>query len=76
MPSRETFLKQDAAFRRSVLGEGITTVVAEVGVIDGWEGIASGREKVLCMDSFGESGPAGEVGRHFGFTPENLAEML
>jgi transketolase len=76
MPSRETFLRQDAAFRRSILGEGITTVVAEVGVIDGWEGIASGRDKVLCMDSFGESGPAKAVGEHFGFTVEKLASML
>lgn len=76
MPSRETFVKQDAAFRKQILNEGVKTVVAEVGVVDGWEGIATDREHVLCMDSFGESGPAKDVATHFGFTAERLAQLL
>ena len=76
MPSRETFVRQDAAFRKGILNPGVKTVVAEVGVIDGWEGIATDRDHVLCMDSFGESGPATAVGEHFGFTAEKLAKLL
>lgn len=76
MPSRETFLKQDAAFRKSILSEGVKTVVAETGIVDGWEGIATDRDHVLCMNSFGESGPAKDVSEHFGFTPDKLASLL
>ena len=76
MPSRETFLKQDAAFRKAILPEGVKTVVAETGIVNGWEGIASDADSVLCMRSFGESGPAGDVEKHFGFVPENLAKLL
>ncbi|WP_319415900.1 transketolase [Marispirochaeta aestuarii] len=76
MPSRETFLKQDAAFRKAILPEGVKTVVAETGIVNGWEGIASNADSVLCMRSFGESGPAGDVEKYFGFVPENLAKLL
>jgi transketolase len=76
MPSREIFLQQDAAFRTTILPEGVKTVVAETGIVNGWEGIATDADHVLCMRSFGESGPAGDVEKHFGFVPENLAKML
>ncbi len=76
MPSREIFQKQDKAFRVSILPAGVKTVIAEAGTGAGWEGIASDPENILCMKSFGESGPAGDVAKHFGFTVENLAGML
>ncbi len=76
MPSRETFQQQDKAFKASILPAGVKTVVAEAGIGAGWEGIASDPELILCMKSFGESGPAGDVAKHFGFIVENLASML
>ena len=76
MPSRETFAKQDSAFKASLLPAGVKTVVAEAGIGSGWEGIASASENILCMNSFGESGPADDIAEHFGFTAEKLAGLL
>ena len=76
MPSRETFTKQDSAFKASLLPAGVKTVVAEAGIGSGWEGIASASENILCMNSFGESGPADDIAEHFGFTAEKLAGLL
>ena len=76
MPSRETFTKQDSAFKASLLPAGVKTVVAEAGIGFGWEGIASASENILCMNSFGESGSADDIAEHFGFTAEKLAGLL
>ena len=76
MPSREIFAKQDSAFKASLLPAGVKTVVAEAGIGSGWEGIASASENILCMNSFGESGPADDIAEHFGFTAEKLAGLL
>ncbi len=73
---REEFLKQDEGFRTSLLPESARIVVAEAGVGFGWEGIASSAKDILSIETFGESGPAEEVAKHFGFTPDNLARLL
>lgn len=74
--SLETFKQQDAAFIESLIPSGARVVVAEAGVKDGWEGFASGDDAILCMRSFGESGPYKELARHFGFVPEHLASLF
>ncbi|MDR0910831.1 MAG: transketolase [Spirochaetaceae bacterium] len=75
MPSRETFETQDAAFRNKILPKADKVLVAEAGIRQGWEAFTS-VENILCMKSFGESGPAGKVAEHFGFSPEALAAMV
>ena len=74
--SRELFLQQDKAYQESLIPGGVRTIVVEVGVTSGWEGIASSPEDCLCLNRFGESGPAGEVAAKFGFTSENLAKLI
>ncbi len=72
MISRDLFLKQDEGFRRSLLPSGSKRLVIEAGVSFGWEGIAGEGGRILAIDRFGESGPAKDVGRAFGFTEENV----
>ena len=72
MISRELFQKQDEGFKQSLLPRGARRLVIEAGVSSGWEGIAGEGGKILAIDRFGESGPAKDVARHFGFTEENV----
>ena len=73
MPSTSRFDQQDAAFRESVLPASCTKRLAiEAGHPDGWYKYVGLNGSVIGMQSFGESGPGGEVMRHFGFTVENV----
>jgi transketolase len=76
MPSRELFLRQEKAFRRSVVPDG-PVVVAEAGSGCGWEALTGGRrEYVFSIDRFGESGRPKEVAEHLGFTAPALAARI
>ncbi|HUX39758.1 MAG TPA: transketolase [Rectinemataceae bacterium] len=75
MPCREAFFRAPAAFRESVLPPYARVIVAEAGVAQGWERLAK-PEDILSIESFGESGPAEDVARHFGFEPSKLAAMI
>ena len=73
MPSTSRFDQQDAAFRESVLPASCTKRLAiEAGHPDGWYKYVGLNGSVIGMQSFGESGPGGEVMKHFGFTVENV----
>ena len=73
MPSISRFDQQDAAFREAVLPASCTKRLAiEAGHPDGWYKYVGLNGSVIGMQSFGESGPGGEVMKHFGFTVENV----
>jgi len=73
MPSPDTFKKQDGAYRESVLPSSCTKRIAvEAGQGDYWYQFAGIHGTVVSLDTFGESAPAGELFKYFGFTPENL----
>lgn len=74
MPSTTTFDRQDAAYKTSVLPAGLPRVAVEAGVTDFWW--KYGCAAVVGIDSFGESAPANVLFKHFGFTPENVAETV
>jgi transketolase len=74
MPSTTTFDKQKAAYKTDVLPEGIPRVAIEMGVTDGWW--KYGCAAVVGIDTYGESAPAPVLFRHFGFTPENVANTV
>ncbi len=76
MMDRELFLNQDKAFQDKILGGAKRVIVAEAGVRQGWEGIASSREDCFTIDRFGESGPGKKVAEALGFTAEKLAELI
>jgi transketolase len=76
MPSAEAFERQDAAYRASVLPNGLPRVAVEAGVSDYWRKYVGLEGAVVGIDRFGESAPAGELFKHFGFTPENVAKAV
>ncbi len=77
MPSTTAFDAQDEAYRESVLPSAVTARVAvEAGVTDSWVKYVGLNGKVIGINSFGESAPAGELFKHFGFTAENVVEAV
>ncbi len=76
MPSTNVFDRQDVAYRRAVLPEHLPRVAVEAGVSDGWYKYVGTRGAVVGIDRFGESAPAAELFREFGFTAERVAETV
>ena len=77
MPSTNVFDAQDQAYRDSVLPPSVTKRVAvEAGVTDGWWKYVGSAGKVLGLDRFGESAPAGLLFKEFGFTAENVVKHV
>ena len=74
MPSNTTFDKQKTAYKTDVLPEGIPRIAVEMGVTDGWW--KYGCAAVVGIDTYGESAPAPVLFKHFGFTPENVADTV
>ena len=74
MPSTTTFDKQKTAYKSEVLPEGIPRIAVEMGVTDGWW--KYGCAAVVGIDTYGESAPAPVLFKHFGFTPENVADTV
>ena len=76
MPSTDAFDKQDAAYKEAVLPSSVTARVAiEAGIADFWWKYVGFNGKVVGMTSFGESAPAGELFKIFGFTEENVINV-
>ncbi len=72
MPCTEVFDKQSAEYKESVLPKSVTARMAiEAGVSDFWYKYVGLDGVILGLDSFGESAPAGELFKLFGFTVEN-----
>ena len=77
MPSTDVFDAQDTDYREAVLPASVRQRVAiEAGVSDYWRKYVGLDGDVVGIDTFGESGPAGEVFQHFGFTAENVAARV
>jgi transketolase len=74
MPSNTTFDKQSEAYKRAVLPAGMPRIAVEMGVSDGWW--KYGCAAVVGIDTYGESAPAPVLFKHFGFTPENVADTV
>ncbi len=77
LPSWELFARQPAAWRDSVLPPACTARVAvEAAATFGWERYVGLEGRVVGMEGFGASGPAGQLFAHFGFTVENVARQV
>jgi transketolase len=74
MPSNTTFDKQSVEYKGSVLPAGVPRIAVEMGVSDGWW--KYGCAAVVGIDTYGESAPAPVLFKHFGFTPENVADTV
>jgi transketolase len=76
MPSTSVFDREDAGYRAEVLPRGVTRIAIEAGVTAGWAKYVGLEGAVVGIDRFGESAPAGELFRHFGFSAENVANTV
>ncbi|MFY2509718.1 transketolase [Vibrio pectenicida] len=73
MPSTDAFDRQEAAYREAVLPSDVTARVAiEAGIADFWYKYVGFDGRIIGMTTFGESAPAGELFKMFGFTTENV----
>ncbi len=76
MPCTDLFDAQDEAYRQAVLPDEISArVVVEAGVSGTWWPYAGAAGRVVGLDRFGESAPAGDLFAHFGFTAENVVAV-
>ncbi|KMO27349.1 transketolase [Methylobacterium aquaticum] len=76
MPSWELFERQDAAYRREVLGPGTVRVGVEAAVRLGWDRYLGEEGGFVGMSGFGASGAEADLARHFGLTPERVVEEV
>jgi len=74
MPSTTVLDRQPTVYKQSVLPAGVPRVAVEMGVTDGWW--KYGCSAVVGIDTYGESAPGGVLFKHFGFTPDNVADTV
>ena len=76
MPSTNVFDQQDTAYKLSVLPANLPKVAVEAGVTDGWYKYVGLNGKVVGLNRFGESAPAEQLFKEFGFTVENVVNTV
>lgn len=77
LPCTSVFEAQDQAYRDAVLPPSVKKrVVIEAGVTAGWYKYVGFEGKIVGLDRFGESAPAGQLFKEFGFTPENVVKVV
>ena len=74
MPSTSVFDRQPVAYQSSVLPKGLPRIAVEMGATGGWW--KYGCAAVVGIDTFGESAPAPDLFKYFGFTPENVVATV
>jgi transketolase len=75
MPSWELFEKQDAAYKEKVFPKASKKRLAvEMASPMGWHKYTTDEGDMLGMTTFGESAPAEDLYKHFGFTVENVVK--
>ena len=75
MPCTERFDSQDDNYKQQVLPNNVTQRIAvEAAHIDSWHKYVGLNGKIIGMNSFGESAPAGDLYQHFGITVEAVVK--
>ncbi len=75
MPSWELFEKQDAAYKETVFPKAHKKRLAvEMASPMGWHKYVTDEGDILGMTTFGESAPAEDLYKHFGFTVDNVVK--
>lgn len=75
MPCWEFFEEQTPKYKETVLPSSVKARLAvEAGVSMGWAKYVGDAGDTLCVDRFGESAPAEDVFRDYGFTVENVVK--
>ena len=76
MPSMEVFLRQDAAYRASVLPRGVRTASFEAGRTDLWWRFVGLDGLTLGVDTFGASAPASVLAEKYGLTAPQVLDRV
>jgi len=76
MPSTSVFDRQADACKDAVLIPAVPRVAVEAGVTDCWRKYVGLAGAVVGIDRFGESAPAPELFKHFGFTAGAVARAV
>jgi len=74
MPCTQVFDAQSPDYRHAVLPKHIPRIAVEMGASDFWWKYRV--SAVVGIDQFGESAPAADLFKHFGFTPEKVAQTV
>ena len=75
MPCCELFDAQSQEYKAKVLGQA-PRVAVEAAAKYGWERYVGIEGKIIGMDGFGASGPAGELYQHFGITVDAVIKAV
>ena len=76
MPLPERFLAQPDDWREKVLPAGVPRLAVEAGVSAYWRGLVGDRGRVIGIDGFGASAPAGDLFRHFDLTADRVVREV
>ena len=76
MPSTTVFDRQDEAYKTDVLGDGLPIVAIEAASTGHWWKYVKGNGTVIGLDQFGESAPAKDLFKLYGFTVENIVNTV
>ena len=68
VPCMELFARQDAAYRKALIGNAPVRIAIEAGIRQGWDRFIGEDGIFIGMDGFGASGPYKELYAHFGIT--------
>ena len=76
VPCFELFESQSDEYKSDVLGSAKVNVGIEAAIRMGWDRFIGSDGIFVGMNSFGASGPAKELYKHFGITAENVVEQV
>lgn len=77
MPSQDVFDKQDIEYKDQVLPPHITKRVAiEAGISQSWYKYVGINGKIVGLDRYGESAPDKILFEFFGFTEQNISNLI
>ncbi len=74
VPCFELFMQQPDALRAAVIGNARVKVGVEAAVRQGWDAVIGSDGAFVGMTSFGASAPYKDLYKHFGVTPQAVAE--
>ena len=76
VPSMEQFEAQDAAYKAKILGAEKIRIAIEAGVRTTWDRFIGTEGIFIGMKSYGASGPAEELYKHFGITADAVVKAV
>jgi transketolase len=75
VPCLDLFLLAPDTVRQSIIGEAPVKIAVEAAVRQGWDAVIGTDGGFVGMSSFGASAPYKDLYKHFGITPEAVADV-